>query len=365
MTTPTKVLIVDDSRIFRGAVEQSLANTEDIEVIGSVRNGIKALEFITQNRPDIITLDVEMPEMDGLTTLLEIQKFNALPSPAPPIGVIMLSAHTQRGATTTIKALQEGAFDFITKPDSQDAAENIETLRRQLLMKIRYFASRRILSPKPQAAPLKPVASSPIKPTPDIIKGLQQSKIKAIVIGISTGGPKALISMLPALCAKVEVPIFIVQHMPKTFTQSLAESLDAKCLYTVKEASDNDIVEPRHVYIAPGGRHMLLRQQNGQIVTVINDQPPERGCRPSANILFRSATTVYANECIVVIMTGMGDDGTNGATALKRKGAYIIVQDEESSVVWGMPGSAVEAGIADEVVPLTEIPDRILTLTAR
>ncbi|MEE4359513.1 MAG: chemotaxis-specific protein-glutamate methyltransferase CheB [Desulfococcaceae bacterium] len=374
------VLIVDDSRIFRSLVEDSLKEEEDIRVIGSVRNGIKALEFIAFRRPDIVTLDLEMPDMDGLETLRAIREINRAERDLPPIGVIMLSIFTRKGGDITMKALEEGAFDFITKPEGKDIKDNIESLRRQLLAKIRFFTSRRIASrlhPVPDRLPLsrpgknmKPAesgtAAEKTEKRPLIRRkqisgdtGRRKNSIQALLIGISTGGPKALMSILPPLCEKISIPVFIVQHMPPTFTASLAGSLNAKCAHTVTEAVHKGIVAPENIYIAPGGKHLLLRRHRHEVMTMINEQPPDKGCRPSANVLFRSALPVYGGDVIALVMTGMGADGSKGIAALKRAGACIFAQDESSSVVWGMPGSAVATGCVDRVLPLGDIPEAV------
>jgi two-component system chemotaxis response regulator CheB len=354
MKTKTKLLIVDDSRIFRSAIEESLAGQSDIEVIGSVWNGVKALEFIQSNRPDLVTLDVEMPDMDGLETLKAIQEINESNKTSKPIGTIMLSSHTQKGADTTIKALEMGAFDFVPKPEGKDLKESMEILRRQLVVKIRYFASKRISSllakPGPAVPPLPVI-------TPELAVS---SRTKAIVIGVSTGGPRAMASMLPPLCERVDVPIFIVQHMPATFTESLAKSLNAVCRHTVTEGRDDDVIKKDHAYIAPGGRHMLLRKTDEAVRIAVNDQPPEKGCKPSVDILFRSAAAVFGKDVIAIVLTGMGVDGTRGAAVLKRAGAFVIVQDKETSVVWGMPGSVEAAGHSDVVLPLHRIPHAVM-----
>lgn len=356
MDNITSVLIVDDSRIFRSIVEESLKNEDDIKVIGSVRNGIKAMEFIGSVRPDIVTLDMEMPDLDGLETLRAIRELNASTPDLPPIGVIMLSIFTRRGADVTIRALEEGAFDFIPKPDGKSPKENIESLRRQITAKIRFFISRRIAS---QLRPAADILSPPVimSELPEKKTGqIMTSGIRAVLIGVSTGGPKALMTILPAICERIDIPVFIVQHMPPTFTASLAGSLNTKCGYTVTEAQHKGIVSQRCAYIAPGGKHMLIRKQGSDVITVINEQPPDNGCRPSVNVLFRSAVPVYGGDVIAVIMTGMGADGSKGIASLKRAGARIIAQDESTSVVWGMPGSAVATGYVDHVVPLQDIP---------
>lgn len=341
-SSPIKILIVDDSRVFRNLVEKSLAAQTDMKVIGSVRNGIKALEFIHTSRPDIVTLDVEMPDMDGLETLKAIEAVNRETASLPPIGALMLSAHTDKGADATIKALEAGAFDFITKPVSTGAEESMDLLKNQLIAKIRLFTTR---------------SSSVVLPVAKVQSLLRnRTEIQAIMIGISTGGPQALIKLLPKLCQKTDLPIFIAQHMPATFTQSLAKSLDNVCRFSVAEAQNDTKVINRCVYLAPGGRHLLLRRKGNEVYTVINDHPPENRCRPSVDILFRSAATIYKGNVIAMILTGMGEDGVKGMSTLKRAGAYTIAQDEASSVVWGMPGSAIASGNVDEVLALEAIP---------
>ncbi|MFH2218370.1 MAG: chemotaxis response regulator protein-glutamate methylesterase [Pseudomonadota bacterium] len=355
----TKLLIVDDSRIFRSAVEECLSGETDIHVVGSVWNGEKAIEFIRSNPPDLVTLDIEMPGMGGLETLKTIQRINASDLRSRPIGVIMLSSHTQEGADITVKALEIGAFDFIPKPEGKTLKESIAILRNQLVAKIRNFTTRSIYPGR--AEPRIVTAPAPqISPETAFF-----SKIRAILIGVSTGGPKALAEILPSICEKVDVPIFIVQHMPPTFTQSLAKSLNSKCRHTVIEGENNDIVRDKYVYIAPGGRHMVLMKKRQSIRTIINDQPPEKGCKPSVDILFSSGATVYGNHSIAVILTGMGVDGTEGARVLKRTGAYIIAQNEETSVVWGMPGSAKASGNVDKVLPLDKIPTQITAMMGK
>jgi len=370
---PTKVLIVDDSRIFRSFVEESLADSDDICVVGSVWNGRKAMDFIHANPPDLVTLDVEMPTMDGLETLEAIRVYNhhlfgsrqlnTAARARRPIGVIMLSSLTVRGADITIKALEMGAFDFITKPQGQNLKANIESLKHQLLVKIRHFTARntalKIPKPAPRIRHAHLTASRPSTPLPAPTLG----GIQAVIIGVSTGGPRALATLLPPLCEETKAPIFIVQHMPPTFTQSLAKSLNAKCRYTVIESRTEDVVRDQYIYIAPGGRHLLIRKKNNKIYTIVNDQAPEQGYRPSVNVLFRSAAATYGGKAIAIILTGMGSDGTKGAGILKRTGAYIIVQDKETSVVWGMPGSVYASGSADQMLPLEKIPQAVIALS--
>lgn len=358
-----KILIVDDSRIFRSVIEEGLSREKDIEVIGSVWNGIKAIEFIRLNPPDIVTLDIQMPDMDGIETLEEIQKINARRPSGKQIGVIMLSSHTQKGADITVKALEMGAFDFIPKPESRNLKENIGILCSQLIVKIRNYAAAHL----PYDTHVKKkgrlhALTRPFRPSVTTM-GDRGKGVEAVLIGVSTGGPKALTEILPPLCEKLDVPIFIVQHMPPTFTQSLANSLNTKCpRYRVLEAENNGIAEKNHVYIAPGGRHMVLQKKQDRIRTVIHDFPPEKGCRPSVDLLFKSAAAVYGQNVLAVILTGMGSDGTDGAKVLKENNVYIIAQDELTSVVWGMPGSARNAGVVDDILPLDAIPDAVISL---
>lgn len=367
------VLIVDDSSTYRSLIQKALSGEEDIRVVGSVGSGREALDFIRVTPPDIITLDVEMPGMSGLQTLEKLQEYTAQNPGLPEIGTIMVSAFTRKGADITIRALETGAFDFIAKPETGDVKENMEILRRQLLVKTRHFAISR--SRRKQHREVKEEAKEEVKdkergplPEPTVIpppevkveRKAGQATVRAVLVGISTGGPKALARVLPSLSEKVFLPIFIVQHMPPTFTQSLAETLNHRCRHRVIELKTEEIVDPGSIYLAPGGRHMLLmKNREGEPVVMTNEEPPENGFRPSVDVLFRSAASVYRGDVLAIIMTGMGSDGTRGMGALKRLGAYSIVQDEATSVVWGMPQSAVDAGYVDEIQPLELIPEAV------
>jgi two-component system, chemotaxis family, protein-glutamate methylesterase/glutaminase len=368
MPTAARVLIVDDSRIFRSALQAALADQAEIDVVGSVFSGQRALEFLQATPPDVVTLDVEMPGMDGLETLRAIQRLNATRPPESAIGVIMVSAHTRRGAEITIRALQDGAFDFIAKPSGPNHDDNLQQLRQQLLSRIRLFllSRRRVAAPSPAAEPTA-TRQPPAALTGRRLQWLQavsHRAVRALVVAASTGGPKALETLLPGLRQHTNLPILVVQHMPPDFTRSLAESLARLTRSTVIEARDGQVVQPATTYIAPGGKHLLVRQERGQSVIGTNEQPPENGCRPSADILFRSAAAAWRSELVAIVLTGMGRDGTAGLAAVKRAGGYVLAQDEASSVVWGMPGSAVQASVVDEVVPLTEIADAVGQLVA-
>jgi two-component system chemotaxis response regulator CheB len=347
-----RVLIVDDSRIFRAALEAALSGEEGIEIVGSVFSGAKALEFIRANPPEMVTLDVEMPGMDGLETLKAIRQFCA--ESGKEIGVIMVSAHTKRGANVTVQALQHGAFDFITKPSGLQTEENLALLRQQLASKICLFMAelRRRETAKRRNA----------RQRADRPRENRRRMIKAIVVASSTGGPRALGELLPDLSRCADVPILVVQHMPPKFTKSLADSLSRTVAVPVAEAEDGERLEEKRIYLAPGGKHLFLRQDGDELFLGLNEQPPENGCRPSADVLFRSAAAALQGGVLAIVLTGMGRDGTGGLGAIKRAGGYAIVQDESTSVVWGMPGSAVEAGLADEILPLGEIAAAAETL---
>ncbi len=347
-----KILIVDDSIIYRKIIEKAFEVISNCKVIGSVRNGVKAIEFLNAgNIPDIITLDLEMPEMDGLETLKNIEIFKSESN--VKISTLMVSAATQHGADITLEALDNGAYDFITKPnESGNQDENLVSLTNQLSNKISTISKSPVktLILKRETIPIL----KPIKKTINRTRAYS-----AILIGVSTGGPKTLSLMLPELCKVTDLPIIIVQHMPENFTKSLAIQLDKKCSHEVVEASNNEEVYKNKIYIAPGGKHLVLKKASNKVLCRVTDTPPENGCKPSVDIMFRSATSAYNGDVIAVVLTGMGKDGTKGGLALKRSNAYIIAQDEESSTVWGMPKQAYESGCVDELLPLMNIPNAI------
>jgi two-component system, chemotaxis family, protein-glutamate methylesterase/glutaminase len=361
MTDAAKILIVDDSRIFRSALEASLSGEADIAVVGSVFSGEKAIQFIRATPPDVVTLDVQMPGMDGLQTLRAIQQFNAIRPSGSEIGVIMVSAFTREGADVTIGALQAGAFDFVAKPSAASSEESLSLLRRDLSPKIRLFmAQRRLAAVRGTTAPAPPCLAWPVAKSPRTGR-----QVRAVLIAASTGGPRALAALLPGLCRHVEVPILIVQHMPRQFTRSLAESIAQQTGRTTREAGDAESLEARTIYVAPGGKHLLVRaDRQGRLLTGLSEQPAESGCRPSASVLFRSAAAALGAGALAIVLTGMGDDGTAGLGPLKRAGAYVIAQDEPTSVVWGMPGSAVKAGLVDAVLPLEAMEEAVRTIFA-
>lgn len=344
---PLRVLIVDDSRIFRSVIEEVLAGIPDVQIVGSVWSGEKALELSRSELPDLVTLDIEMPGIGGIETLKRLRELGA--SQRRAIGVLLVSSHTRRGTTITIEGLQEGAFDFITKPDSADLQANSAMLREQLRAKLEAFRSRRGQLPAAQRVPSRPVW---------IRK--RSTRFRAVVIGSSTGGPEALNRVLPILVPASPVPIFLVQHFPEGFTSIFAADLARRCSVRSVEPQGNVVADPGTVYVAPSGKHLVLNDANGKVALGFSDSPAENGFRPSADVLFRSAAVACSGHVLTVVLTGMGSDGTKGAAVLRRAGAHIIVQDEATSVVWGMPGSVVNAGLADEVLPIDQIAARLL-----
>jgi two-component system chemotaxis response regulator CheB len=358
MAEPLKVLIVDDSRIFRAALQRALEGIADVKVVGSVWNGAKALEFLQSQPVDLATLDVEMPTMDGLATLREMQKLAAAGALKSSVGCLLISAHTERGAQVTVEGLEAGAFDFITKPAADDPEQAVAILRDELAAKIQWFRSRRKNAGS--------VAASRIPAAEPRVEPAARRSIRAICIAVSTGGPQALATLLPSLTAQCNVPILIVQHMPVGFTHYLAESLSKRCGRPVREGRDGEPVAMGGVYLAPGGRHMLVRARGDREATILlNEQPLVNGCRPSGDVLLRSAASVFGAHAIGLVMTGMGQDGAQGLLAMKRVGAATIAQDEPTSVVWGMPGAAVSLGAAERVVPLEQIAGFVAALVAR
>jgi len=359
----TRVLVVDDASIFRRVISEALAGLPGVEVAGTASNGKVALERLASLKPDLITLDVEMPEMNGIQTL------DAMRSAGVKTSVIMLSSCTVRGGKMTMRALEAGAFDFITKPEGGSPHENVTRLRDSLRPMVQALERQREIRTilNGGGAKLSPSAtSSPCPPPrPAGIRALGRSGSPIVLIGVSTGGPAALAELVPALPAKLGAPVFIVQHMPPHFTEALAERLQTKSAILIKEAQDGEIAHADCIYLAPGGRHMKLNPgQHGEIVICITDDPPENACRPSVDYLFRSVALHFPGRSIAAILTGMGNDGTEGMRMLKRGGSLTIAQDEASCVVFGMPREAILAGVVDTVVPLGKIAGTIMRAIA-
>jgi two-component system chemotaxis response regulator CheB len=357
-STPVKILIVDDTVTYRSILSRVVEGIPGVEVMGTAVNGKIALAKLCQNPADLVLLDIEMPEMDGLEVLKVIR------SQYPKIDVVMISGMSKSSANITIRALEAGAIDFIPKPEGHNLHDSEQVLKQKLLPIIKLWMTRKELNKTtPQSTPnLHPtpqaIANSGLFPQPKIFP-----KLGVVAIGVSTGGPVALQEVIPKLPADLGVPVLIVQHMPPLFTSSLAESLTKKSKLPVKEAEDGELVKPNIVYIAPGGRHMLVRQSGNAIRIVLNDQPPENSCRPSVDVLFRSVASVYQSNMLAVIMTGMGSDGLQGVRAMKRSGTcFCLSQNEQSCVVYGMPRAVDEAGLSDERTELSNLAERIMSL---
>ncbi|HET9772485.1 MAG TPA: chemotaxis response regulator protein-glutamate methylesterase [Acidimicrobiia bacterium] len=332
--------------VVRRLVTRVLEEDPSLEVVGAAANGRIALAKIAQLAPDVVTLDIEMPEMDGLATLAELRPR------WPRLPVIMFSTLTERGAEATLEALSLGASDYVTKPTGlHNAAEALTAVKAELLPRVKALHGRRRLSmlaaPAPKAAPSPP--ESPALRAPE---RPANARIDIVTIGVSTGGPNALAELLPALPASLPVPVVIVQHMPPVFTRMLAERLDSRCAVGVVEAVGGEVLAPGRVYIAAGGRHLALVRSGTSVVTVANDDPPEHSCRPAVDVLFRSVAALYGPGALAVVLTGMGQDGLHGAGAIRVGGGQVLAQDETTSVVWGMPGFVARAGLADAVLPL-------------
>lgn len=353
-----KILVVDDTIVFRTILAEVLSSIPDVEVIGTASNGRLALAKIEELKPDLVTLDIEMPGMNGMQVLEEMKK-NEMTA-----GVIMVSSLSAEEGNRTIKALEAGAFDFITKPDEGNAEKNKIALHDSLVYKIKAFARRREIRSILNGAIVQTSVTPAINKNADVIKTTARMpswiKPEIALIGVSTGGPAALNIVIPALPEDLSVPLLIVQHMPPMFTQSLAESLDRKSKISVVEASNGMIPEAGKAYIAPGGKQMkLVKSSDDQKVITITDDPPENNCKPSVDYLFRSVSINFPSRSVAIIMTGMGSDGTIGLQLLKRQGCHVFAQSEESCVVYGMPKAAVEAGVVDEVVHLDQIAFKI------
>lgn len=350
-----RILVVDDAVVIRKIVTDALASDPELEVVGTAPNGRVALQKIPQLNPDVVTLDIEMPEMNGIETLKHLRK------DYPKLPVIMFSTLTEKGAIATLDALAAGASDYVAKPANVGSVTNSkETVKAELIGKIKSLA--------PHSSPVvkrpTPPIGHPVMPRSHPLIELSvrhpETKVSIVTIGISTGGPNALAAVLPKLPANFPVPIVIVQHMPPMFTRLLAERLNAQCALRVVEAVDNVKIEAGTIYLAPGGNHLELRYEGAEIRTHLHQGPLENSCRPAADVLFRSVVSIYKSETLGVIMTGMGKDGFRGCELIRECGGQIVAQDKETSVVWGMPGYVSEAGLADAVVPLEAIPQEIL-----
>jgi two-component system, chemotaxis family, protein-glutamate methylesterase/glutaminase len=343
-----RVLVVDDSAFMRSALKGMINADPELEVVSTARDGAEAIEKIERFKPDIVTMDMEMPRMDGLTALGIIMEKMPLP-------VIVVSSLTTEDAEITLKALDLGAVDFICK-DLNAVSMNIMNIEEVIREKLKVFA-RNSMKEKPRTA--APADIAPVIPRYD---GHQSHNIAVVAIGVSTGGPKALQSVIPVFPKNFLVPVLVVQHMPVLFTKSFAERLDAVSNLRVKEAETGDLLEPGKVYIARGGIHMKVKRVKLETRIFLDPQPEKILYHPSVNIMMWSAVEAFGGRVLGVVMTGMGDDGTEGMRAIKQAGGKTLAQDEASCVVWGMPRSAVEAGVVDKEAPLTQLTNEIINM---
>ncbi|MHB1310931.1 MAG: protein-glutamate methylesterase/protein-glutamine glutaminase [Gemmatimonadaceae bacterium] len=356
-----RVLVVDDAVVVRKIVTDALASDPDIEVVGSAANGRIALAKVVQVNPDVVTMDIEMPEMNGLEALRELRKTH------PVLPIIMFSTLTERGGSATLEALALGATDYVTKPANVGSvAVAQQRIRDELIPKIKALCGRRVgLVPSKLVAmgTLATVASArAVRVARSVVRpgAALDQRIDIVAIGVSTGGPNALAVILPKLPKDFPVPIVIVQHMPPVFTRLLADRLRVSSQLDVREGMVGGLVEPGKVWIAPGDRHMLVRQGRDGVSLVLTQNPPENSCRPAVDPLFRSVAEVYGARALGVILTGMGQDGLRGSELLTDTGATVIAQDQATSVVWGMPGFVANAGLAERLLPLGEIAGELV-----
>jgi len=367
-----RCMVVDDSIVFRKVLRDCLAEVSDVEVVAVAGDGLAALEKIRQLKPDFITLDLDMPVMDGLQLLTRIR------DEAIDVDVLVVSALTADGAEASIRALSMGALDVLLKPSDPDMRKCVEQLAMQLHDRVAVITARRSrrrltrtvtqgsdgMPQRPVVAPPAPVTSvstfANSVPTSRVSHRMERGFAEIVAIGISTGGPAALQKLLPVLPQSITVPVVIVQHMPRTFTASLARDLDAKCALQVREAANGDLLIPGIIYIAPAGSQTKVVRKRGVSFLEVNDDPAVRSCKPSVDYLFRSVASEYGCKSLGVVMTGMGNDGTDGALQIRAAGGHVISQDEASCTIYGMPKAAWESGAVSQVVSLADLPATIL-----
>lgn len=365
-----KVLIVDDTIFYRKILQDVLETIPGVEVVGSAHNGKLAIDKVKRLKPDLLTLDVEMPQMNGLETLKVIQNEQL------DVDALMVSSKTQKGSEITIQALALGAYDFISKPDIADPEENKRILKQELTNKLQILKQKKRLNAlvhrtrshgasdvlqdlKRDVSKSRSIYDTSTSINYKSVKRTEKSQI--VAVGSSTGGPNALITLLSDMPENIGVPIVITQHMPPVFTASLAKTLDGKSKLSVKEAMDGEVLQPNTVYIAMGGQQMKIASGIGyQKMIRITDDPPENSCKPSVDYLFRSVSREYGSKVTGVILTGMGNDGKIGMSVMKSAGALTIAQNAETCVVYGMPKAVIDAGLADQILPIDKIKDEIL-----
>lgn len=340
-----RVLIVDDSAFVRQALSRMLGSAPDIEVVGTAVDGKEGWEKAVDLRPDVITLDVKMPRMDGLEALRRIMA-------DCPTAVLLLSSQTKEGTEVTLRGLDLGAMDFVDKSSVQGHM-NLLSLADELQAKVRALAS------VPRARLRAPTAVR--ETAPAAVPAPHIAGVQVVVIGTSTGGPPALQAIIPRLPEALPSAVLVVQHMPVGFTRSLAERLDARSLLPVREARDGDVVAPGSVLVAPAGQHMKVRRRGRDMRIWLDDEPRSALHRPSVDVLMASVAKAYGTRAMGVILTGMGSDGVEGLRAIRHAGGHTLAESEESCVIYGMPKAAVEAGVVDRTVPLARVADEILS----
>ncbi len=357
-----RVLVVDDSAFMRKVISDMINTDPHMKVIEKARNGKDAIKKTRELKPDVVTLDIEMPGMDGLSALEEIMRTNPTP-------IIMLSSLTQAGAEQTVRALSLGAVDFIPKPSGQISLD-IDKVRDELIRKIKIAAGTKknlqnFNSIGQISYNTKQIFKDQTRPSV-LHKAKSTTLTKLVAIGTSTGGPKALHQVIPSLPGSLDAAVLIVQHMPAGFTKSLAERLDTISSLQVKEAEDQEEIRPGYVYIAPGNYHLRVKANksaiNRKLYISLNQSPPYGGHRPSVDVLFNSIAEEFWGHMVGVVMTGMGRDGAEGLTRIKDQGGYTIAEHQSSCIVYGMPRAAVETGKVDKITPLVDIGDEILKL---
>jgi two-component system chemotaxis response regulator CheB len=361
---PVRVMVVDDSVVIRGMISRWIDAEQDMKVVASLRTGLDAVNQLARVNPDVAVLDIEMPDLDGISALPQLL------AKKRDLIIIMASTLTRRNAEISFKALSLGASDYIPKPESTREAAAAENFHHDLIQKIRHLGAkvRRAATASPPLAPAldrvrEPVAKRALAQTPLMRRSFGISAPRAVLIGSSTGGPQALMSLVTEIGAVIDrVPVLITQHMPPTFTTILAEHLARSSRRPAQEAIDGEIVKPGRIYLAPGGRHMRVVRQGAEAAIALDDGAPVNFCKPAVDPLFMSAIDVWQGAILAVILTGMGSDGMRGGKDIVAAGGSVIAQDEATSVVWGMPGAAANAGICAAVLPLNQIAPKLVQL---
>lgn len=342
---PIRVLVVDDSGFFRRRIVEMLGTDRRLEVVGQAADGREAVAQAAALRPDVITMDIEMPVMDGISAVRRIMA-------ARPTPILMFSSLTHEGAQATLDALDAGAMDFLPK-NFEEISRHRDEVARLLCRRVHSLGLRGRRPSRPAAAPAAAPAASPAHHPP--ARALRPGNLEVVAIGASTGGPVALQQVLTALGGDFPWPVLLIQHMPASFTGAFAERLDQQCAIRVKEAADGDALERGLALLAPGGKQMVLARRGARVVVRIQDSAPEQHYRPSVDVTFRSIAEIYPGRALAIVLTGMGADGREGARRLKQGGSTVWAQDEATSVIYGMPAAVAEAGLADRILPLPDI----------